>query len=180
MGCGTDPTPGEAGGGSGPAAWAKNSPAALSPPGRRNTVPSVQEKVGNRVIPVVSVGAVFLIMAALSLARGCSASDTPDTRDPEVVQGERIYQVICVTCHDVDPNQDRGTQGTYGPAIAGSSLELLRMRVREVKYPEGYTPKRTTSLMTPLPYLNDQQIDQLYAYLTYAAANAPAGSMPSK
>ena len=58
--------------------------------------------------------------------------------------------------------------GTFGPPIADSSLELLRLRVLGTEYPEGYAPKRDTSLMTPFP-LTGTQIRALHAFLQDAA-----------
>jgi mono/diheme cytochrome c family protein len=77
-----------------------------------------------------------------------------------VARGERVYRVNCIACHARDPNQDGG----LGPAIAGSSLELLEARVIHGTYPPGYTPKRDTRLMIPLPHLAPD-LPALAAYL---------------
>ncbi len=90
----------------------------------------------------------------------------------QVERGRTIYQRLCAaSCHHLDPNKEIGTDGTYGPPIAGSPLPLLTMRVRSVEYPEGYTPKRTSSLMTTFE-LTDTSLLQLHAFLTDAAAKA--------
>ena len=48
---------------------------------------------------------------------------------------------------------DPRTDGSLGPAVAGASLELLTARVLRAEYPAGYTPKRETRVMVPLPHL---------------------------
>jgi mono/diheme cytochrome c family protein len=124
-----------------------------------------EEKVGNRVIPVVSVLAVLVIMVILTLTRDANGSENVSLTPIE--EGERIYSLICVACHDPDPTMDR-IGGTFGPPIADSSLELLQLRVLGTEYPEGYAPKRDTSLMTPFP-LTGTQIRALHAFLQDAA-----------
>jgi len=70
----------------------------------------------------------------------------------------------CVVCHNADPN----LPGSQGPPIAGSPRELVYDRVLLLKYPDGYTPKRTTHAMRALPQLKDR-IDDLTAFLAEAA-----------
>ena len=85
-----------------------------------------------------------------------------DTRTPvELVKaGRGAYNANCIACHSVDPTQD----GALGPAVAGSSLELLTARILHSEYPEGYTPKRPSRLMVPLPHL-EERLPELAAYL---------------
>ena len=54
--------------------------------------------------------------------------------------------------------------GTLGPPVAGASRELVEARVMRAAYPPGYAPKRTTTLMQPLPDLVGA-IDDLAAFL---------------
>ena len=89
----------------------------------------------------------------------------------QLERGQRIYAYACIQCHHQDPNKEISTDGTYGPPIAGSSFELLKMRVLTVKYPKGYTPKRTTRLMTVFK-LTDTELQALHAFLTDAAERA--------
>ena len=79
-------------------------------------------------------------------------------------KGRIVYMTNCVVCHNPDPNQP----GSQGPPIAGSSRELIADRVLYLKYPPGYTPKRTTHAMRALPQLANQ-IDNLTAFLEDAA-----------
>ncbi len=99
-----------------------------------------------------------MLTALLSLlCLGCRSDDP-------VARGRQVYAANCTACHHVDPTLD----GTMGPAIAGSSRELLVARVLGGDYPSGYTPKRDTGLMQPLPHLR-AQIDDLAAYLADGA-----------
>lgn len=79
-------------------------------------------------------------------------------------EGRRVYLSTCAACHNADPNQP----GTLGPEIAGSSRELVEARVLRGEYPPGYTPKRTSRAMVPLPHL-EHRIDELVAYLSEVA-----------
>ena len=74
-----------------------------------------------------------------------------DTRTHEelVEAGRSVYLGNCIACHNLDPKQD----GALGPAVSGASLELLEARLLRGGYPEGYTPKRTSRVMVPLPHL---------------------------
>lgn len=85
-----------------------------------------------------------------------------DTRTPEqlVADGRAVYNANCIACHALDPTVD----GALGPAVAGSSLELLEARIVRGEYPEGYEPKRPSRVMVPLPHL-EPKLPELAAYL---------------
>lgn len=83
--------------------------------------------------------------------------------------GRIIYMTTCAQCHNLDPKQ----AGTQGPAIAGSSHELVEDRVLHLTYPAGYTPKRSTHAMRAFPQLTPKQIDDLTAFLD-SVAEPPA------
>ena len=74
--------------------------------------------------------------------------------------------------HHPDPSKEYGSQGTFGPPLAGSSFELIKMRVLSMEYPEGYTPKRDTQLMTTLD-LNEDQLRALHTYIEHHATGDP-------
>ena len=57
-----------------------------------------------------------------------------------------------------------GWSSDLGPAVAGSSLELLEARIMRGEYPEGYEPKRPSRVMVPLPHL-ESRLPELAAYL---------------
>jgi mono/diheme cytochrome c family protein len=102
-----------------------------------------------------------LLAATLLFTSACSGGgDDPQLSDL-ANQGRRVYQNVCITCHNGDPTLD----GALGPAIAGSSRELLEAKVLRGEYPPGYAPKRAGSITMPrFDFLADQ-IDALAAYL---------------
>lgn len=67
---------------------------------------------------------------------------------------------ICTACHNADPGQP----GSVGPAIAGSSRELLEGMLVRGAYPPGYTPKRSTRAMPKYEQLAPH-LDELAAFL---------------
>src|SRR5262245_45249013 len=75
-------------------------------------------------------------------------------------RGRAVFVANCVACHNNDPSRD----GPIGPAIKGSSKELLESRVLSTSYPPGYKPKRPTHVMPQFPFLKDE-IPYLAAYL---------------
>lgn len=110
-----------------------------------------------------------MILAAL--VAGCAAACSDAGRgslSPLALQGERVYRNVCIACHNGDPTQD----GSAGPAIAGSSRELIEARVLRGEYPPGYTPKRPGNAMPRFEYLADQ-VDALAAYLAEVGHVAP-------
>jgi mono/diheme cytochrome c family protein len=99
----------------------------------------------------------------LAVAAGISAACAPaggGARVPDAARGRTAYVTWCVACHGPDPSVD----GPIGPAIRGSSAELLRARVIDASYPPGYVPKRDTRLMIPVPQAAPSLAD-LEAYL---------------
>ena len=87
----------------------------------------------------------LLPLVVLALA-ACGGSD-PATLSPLAQDGKRVYNNVCIACHNGDPSVD----GALGPAIAGASQELLHARVVEGVYPPGYEPKRPESGVTSNP-----------------------------
>jgi mono/diheme cytochrome c family protein len=101
----------------------------------------------------------FAALAALTaLAAACPPAN-PET-DPAVTRGRQAYMGTCIACHNIDPKLD----GAVGPAIKGSSRELIESKLLRGDYPAGYKPKRTTKVMPPQPALA-QSIDDLAAFL---------------
>jgi len=85
-----------------------------------------------------------LALLALAVALGgCSDSEL----SPAAERGRQTYLAHCVACHNTDPSQP----GPVGPPIKGSSRELLEAKVVSGTYPPGYTPKRPTTVMVPIP-----------------------------
>jgi len=102
--------------------------------------------------------------AATAALVACSGGDAPTPGTP-YAQGERVYKNVCIACHNADPS----LPGSLGPAIAGSSRELIEARVLRGEYPEGYQPKRSGKTMPHFPHLAGS-IDGLAAYLARAGS----------
>lgn len=106
----------------------------------------------------------------LLVGLACSDAEAPATpRDPLAAEGERVYQNVCIACHNGNP----ALEGSLGPAIAGSPRALIEAKVLRSEYPPGYTPKRQTHAMPRFEYLADR-IDGLAAYLAETAAADPS------
>lgn len=80
--------------------------------------------------------------------------------DSEASEGKIIYTSKCVKCHNVNPAK----QGSIGPDIANSSLELITLKTQQRKYPNNYTPKRKTKIM-PMIKLTEKEIQFLHKYI---------------
>ena len=88
------------------------------------------------------------------------ATDSPPTQQELIARGRSLYNSNCIACHSPNPAQN----GAIGPAIAGSSMALLEAKVIHNTYPPGYTPKRDSQAMIPLPHLASG-IPALHAFL---------------
>lgn len=104
---------------------------------------------------LVVYGAVGAV-AALACSQQASGPQLSDAAR----RGKAVYDGVCIACHNPNPALD----GSLGPANAGASRELLEARVLRGEYPPGYTPKRDSKAMPPMPHLADK-IDDLTAYL---------------
>ena len=100
--------------------------------------------------------AVIPVVAALV---GCS-NQSGGSLSPEAERGRQVYVANCTSCHATDPAQN----GPLGPAVQGSSRELLEARILHGSYPPGYTPKRPSAIMQPMPQLAGS-LDDLAAFL---------------
>ena len=115
------------------------------------------------------IGVAFVVGGVVGLGVLVSFACKPGG-DSAVERGKRAYAANCTACHNPDPTRD----GTVGPAIAGSSLELVRARVLKAEYPPGYAPKRDSHLMPAQPFLASD-VPDLAAYLGSLAPSAGAG-----
>jgi mono/diheme cytochrome c family protein len=97
-----------------------------------------------------------LATIAVAVTTGCAQ----ETLSPEAERGRQVYQAQCIACHNTDPAQ----AGVVGPQVRGASEELLRAKVLQGAYPSGYTPKRPTKVMQPMPQVAND-IPALAAYL---------------
>ena len=91
---------------------------------------------------------------------GCTKSGPTSPADELVARGRVVYQTNCIACHNTNPHKP----GTLGPEIFGSALDLVEARVMRGQYPPGYTPKRQTHQMVPIPQLK-ADIPALHAFL---------------
>ena len=98
----------------------------------------------------------LLLVALAVVVGGCSDSGL----SPVAERGRQAYQANCIACHNADPAQP----GAIGPALKGSPRELLEAKVLKGSYPPGYTPKRTTTVMVPIPAVTPE-IPALAEYL---------------
>lgn len=111
--------------------------------------------------PSNAADAIGMALALAALVAACGGQDRTAAE-----RGRQAYTSNCIACHNPDPAQ----AGGVGPAIAGSSRELLEARILRAEYPSGYSPKHDTQLMPAQPYLAPQ-LDDLVAYL--ASIDAP-------
>jgi len=109
-----------------------------------------------------------IALAVLTAALACSEAPEGAAADPAVERGRTVYLSVCTACHNADPSRD----GSVGPANAGASRELLEAKILRGTYPRGYTPKRDSAMMPPMPQLAGS-LDDLAAFLAAAAQPAP-------
>ncbi len=106
----------------------------------------------------------LFLIALCAFALAACSKDSDDSaksgKNTDAARGRAVYLANCVACHNNDPSRD----GPIGPAIKGSSKELLEARVLSTSYPPGYKPKRPTKVMPQFPYLKNE-IPHLAAYL---------------
>lgn len=102
----------------------------------------------------------FFWLSGLLAIVSCTQKKDNVPASPLAEQGRKVYLANCISCHNPDPSKD----GVVGPAISGSSLELLRARVLEASYPAGYTPKRPSHAMAALPHLKNE-LEALHSFL---------------
>jgi mono/diheme cytochrome c family protein len=100
---------------------------------------------------------VLAVMALAAALAGCSEGDSLSA---EAERGRQVYVAQCTSCHSSDPSRD----GPLGPAVKGSPRQLLEARLLRGIYPPGYTPKRPSAVMQPMPHLAGS-LDDLAAYL---------------
>jgi mono/diheme cytochrome c family protein len=104
----------------------------------------------------------LMVIFALALS-GCSkeSDKSPQSaKNADLERGRAVYAANCVACHNANPSKD----GPIGPAIKGSSKELLEGRVLRTEYPPNYKPKRNTKIMPQFPFLKTE-IPYLAIYL---------------
>lgn len=90
--------------------------------------------------------------------------DFDPSKGPDLERGKKIWTTTCVQCHNKDPNK----KGAVGPETVDAPLEVMTAKVMTGKYPDplppGFTPKRTTKAMRPLPQF-EKSIPSIWAYV---------------
>ena len=115
----------------------------------------------NKLFFRTSTTAGFLTVGCLFFAACTHKSPGAKAQPVSLYERGRVtYFSRCIACHNQDPHQP----GSIGPAIYGSSLELITARVMHAGYPPGYKPQRTTHIMPPLPDLKND-ISAIHAFL---------------
>ncbi len=113
-------------------------------------------------VGIKSTSIVFLLLLIFTSCN--NSEDFKEGTTPEQIElikrGKAIYFTYCTVCHNPDPK----LEGSIGPDLAGSSLELVRLRVLYLKYPEGYKPKRDTEEMAAFEDL-EADIPAIHAFL---------------
>ena len=110
---------------------------------------------------MISKSAIGLVLIFFLSACGKDSNSPAKTaQGGDAQRGKAVYLANCIACHNNDPSRD----GPIGPAVKGSSRELVEARVLRAAYPAGYTPKRKTAAMPPQPYLKSA-VPDLVAFL---------------
>ena len=126
--------------------------AKLSSP--RNVIPAPRLRRVQAAAGILMVVSVFLF--------ACPPKNKNNDEVKALTQkGQVLYNTTCTTCHNQNPKLD----GPIGPAIVGSSLELLKLKITKGEYPAGHKPKRDTKIMTLMPQLSDSDIKAIHTYL---------------
>lgn len=121
---------------------------------------------------------VFVTVHAL-LGIGCQKKSVPvsdvvaESKLTLTQKGRTVYTNACITCHNNNPK----LEGPLGPAVAGSSFELIERRVLFADYPQDYKPKRATKVMVALPHLKDD-IKAIHAYLSSVVSEPAESTSP--
>jgi|TARA_B100000315_G_scaffold197604_1_gene188950 cytochrome c2 len=78
----------------------------------------------------------------------------------DIEKGRMVYFANCVSCHNNNPKKP----GSIGPEVYGASIDVLTQKIVFGKYPENYSPKRTSKLMLLMPHLK-KEISNLHAFI---------------
>ncbi len=102
----------------------------------------------------------FFLLALVACTKKAAPVASEMTEAQLIERGAAIYKLNCIACHNPDPAID----GALGPAVVGSSLELLEERIMRAQYPKDYRPKKDTRQMVPMPHMQNE-IPALKAFL---------------
>lgn len=104
----------------------------------------------------------LFVLTMLAFA-GCKKPETANLSPDEQIKanGRKIYIANCIACHSADTDQE----GSVGPALRGSTFEILKEKLLHGRYPEGYKGKRPISGSMPKYAFSDEEIRALEAFL---------------
>lgn len=108
---------------------------------------------------MISPFARFFLIGFFLVAGGVGCTKKQGSPSP-FEQGKTVYMARCIACHNSDPKVD----GPIGPAVKGSSKDLLEAKIMSMNYPAGYSPKRDSKLMPAMPDLKND-IEALHVFL---------------
>jgi len=120
----------------------------------------MHRKLFSKLTFALPTGLILLALLACVLEFATACNKKESSVDPQVVRGQMLFTTNCISCHNSNPELD----GSLGPAISGSPLELVQARVLRGEYPAGYNPKRPTHIMPRLP-LTEANVADIVAYL---------------
>ena len=116
----------------------------------------------------------FFVLLLIMLVSNCEKKSI-EQKDPEAYQkklnntvalttdiekGRMVYFANCVSCHNNNPKKP----GSIGPEVYGASIDVLAQKIVFGKYPENYSPKRTSKIMPLMPHLK-KDISKLHAFI---------------
>ena len=78
----------------------------------------------------------------------------------DIEKGRMVYFANCVSCHNNNPKKP----GSIGPEVYGASIDVLAQKIVFGKYPENYSPKKTSKIMPLMPHLK-KEISNLHAFI---------------
>ncbi len=78
----------------------------------------------------------------------------------DIEKGRMVYFANCVSCHNNNPKKP----GSIGPEVYRTSIDVLAQKIVFGKYPENYSPKRTSKIMLLMPQLK-KEISNLHAFI---------------
>ena len=78
----------------------------------------------------------------------------------DIEKGRMVYFANCVSCHNNNPKKP----GSIGPEVYGASIDVVAQKIVFGKYPENYSPKRTSKIMPLMPHLK-KEISNLHAFI---------------
>ncbi len=103
-----------------------------------------------------------LFIAVMALLFHCKQSTENLTPEEKFkAEGRSLFVANCIACHSANPDQD----GSVGPSLRASSFDLLKEKLVNGKYPEGYKGKRPISGSMPKFAFTDEQIRSIEAFL---------------